>query len=138
MATGGFPCKFLANECNWRLKRGGSGINKEIYNAAGPTLDRDTKQRYPDPAVIGEVYPVPLDPTSALREKEGVHYVLHCLGPNMNPTKSDCLFGDYEADIKLQLQQGNFPPFNCLRMFIICIPNNHSFISGNDHNARIR
>ena len=39
--------------------------------------------------------------TSPLRKKEGVQYVIHVVGPNMNPERPDCLKGDYETGCKL-------------------------------------
>jgi len=89
------PCRFIANECNWRLKEGGSGINKLIYEAAGPHLKRETKLRYRFPAIPGGVYPVPLSQGSPLLDKQGVSVVFHCLGPNFNPLQPNCI-NDYQ------------------------------------------
>ncbi len=36
-----------------------------------------------------------------MRKKEGVQYVIHVVGPNMNPERPDCLKGDYETGCKL-------------------------------------
>lgn len=78
------------------MKGGKSGISQLIYEAAGDELDQETKKLYKHPAVIGQVYPVPLPDTSPLFQKEGVGFVIHCLPPNMNEKRPDCLKGDYE------------------------------------------
>ncbi len=38
---------------------------------------------------------------SLFRKKEGVQYVIHVVGPNMNPSRPDFLDGDYEVGCKL-------------------------------------
>lgn len=64
----------------------------------------ETKQRYKQPGITGKVYPVPLPTTSPLALEQGVEFVIHCVSPNMNDRKSNCLKGDYERGAKL-LQQ---------------------------------
>jgi O-acetyl-ADP-ribose deacetylase (regulator of RNase III) len=44
-STVNMPCRFIANECNWRLKAGGSGTNKSIFEAAGPSFEEETHKR---------------------------------------------------------------------------------------------
>jgi hypothetical protein len=73
-----------------------------IHEAAGPYLESATKSAYKGVrATAGKTYPVELPAESPLRIKEGVHYVIHVLGPNMNPQRPDCLYGDYEKGCEL-------------------------------------
>jgi hypothetical protein len=93
MSKIGSPCKFIANESNWRLKASaGTPINKGIHAAVGASLEAETKRRlgianlthlfrYPFPALVGKCYPVPISDESPLSKNEGVGCVLHCLGP---------------------------------------------------------
>jgi aprataxin len=39
-----------------------------------------------------------------LTQQQGTQYVVHCLGPNMNPRRPDCLDGDYAAGAKVLAQ----------------------------------
>jgi hypothetical protein len=36
---------FIANDCNWRLKSGGTGANKQIFQTAGSQFELETKKR---------------------------------------------------------------------------------------------
>jgi len=96
MLSCGTPCRFIANECNWRLKSGGKGINESIFEAAGPSFELETKKRYPYPVLTGKSYPVPVPIDSVLYQKENVCCIIHCLGPNFNPKKPEFLKNDIE------------------------------------------
>ncbi|MCO5551935.1 hypothetical protein L7F22_005442 [Adiantum nelumboides] len=93
-------CSFIANATNWRLKRGGGGVNAAIFKAAGEGLEIETKKRAktlnPGSALV-----IPLPLTSPLHATEGVTHVIHVLGPNMNPQRPNCLQGDYVEGSKL-------------------------------------
>jgi len=95
MKTIGLPCKFIVNATNWRFSPGGSGVNRAIFDAAGSVLSEQTKKRFVS-ARVGTAYPVPLPNTSPLNVQEGVEYVIHVLGPNMNPERPNCLNADYK------------------------------------------
>ena len=47
-------------------------------------------------AACGKAYPVELPSSNSLRRTQGVRYVIHVLGPNMNPNKPECLNDDFE------------------------------------------
>ncbi len=66
---------FIANACNEWFSGKGGGINRAIHEAAGKSLEQDTKKLHSPPAEPGQVYPVPIDITSPLRTKHGVDYV---------------------------------------------------------------
>jgi len=90
--------RILANDSNWRLKE--EPRHKQLYAAAG-SLDADTKAKYPKPGFVGGVFPVPLPTNSSLHE-QGIEWVVHCVGPNMNKQKPDCLSSYTEASPLLQ------------------------------------
>jgi len=69
-------------------------VNRLVYDVAGTMLEKETKRRYPNPALIGNIYPVPLDMSSLLYKREGVCWVLHCMPPTLVPGKPD-----YVADV---------------------------------------
>lgn len=45
---------------------------------------------------VGFAYPVDVPEASPLRSEQAVSVVIHVVPPNMNPSKPDCLDGDYE------------------------------------------
>eukprot|EP01119_Soliformovum_irregulare_P001533 TRINITY_DN11231_c0_g1_i1.p1 TRINITY_DN11231_c0_g1~~TRINITY_DN11231_c0_g1_i1.p1 ORF type:complete len:556 (+),score=146.39 TRINITY_DN11231_c0_g1_i1:57-1724(+) len=90
--------RFICNECNWRLRPGGSEINRRIFQVAGDEFIQSTKERHPRPANPGGVYPVPVPDTSPLHTDEGVDWVLHCLGPNLNPNRPDYIKDEAKAE----------------------------------------
>lgn len=90
-------CDVIVNAANMRLAGGPStsGINRAIHLAAGPQLAADTRERYPHGAKVGVAYDVALRPTSPLALQSGVKHIIHVVGPNMNPSRPNCLYGDY-------------------------------------------
>lgn len=103
-------CFAVVNAANNRLAGGAStsGFNRAVHLAAGakeleaasraahgPSLDAHGG------AVVGRAYPVRIGWPSKLKSESGVEYVVHVVGPNMNPARPDCLFGDYDAGCKL-------------------------------------
>jgi len=60
---------------------------------------------------VGVAYPVELHPDSPLRQ-EGVHHVIHVLGPNMSPNRPNCLGNNYSLG-EQQLAQ-------CYRALFAC------------------
>eukprot|EP01116_Phalansterium_solitarium_P025638 TRINITY_DN9905_c1_g1_i1.p2 TRINITY_DN9905_c1_g1~~TRINITY_DN9905_c1_g1_i1.p2 ORF type:complete len:103 (-),score=35.95 TRINITY_DN9905_c1_g1_i1:300-608(-) len=59
-----------------------SKSRRDVYAAAGPGLELATRAAHPKPAAVGGCYLVELPGSSPLRQSQGVHYILHCLGPN--------------------------------------------------------
>ncbi|KAL6043514.1 aprataxin-like protein [Balamuthia mandrillaris] len=102
MKTGaaGIACRFIVNPTNKWFSGKGSGVNKAIHDAAGPCLLTETKRLHGDKPKLGVAYPVQLPQSSPLRQREGVHYCIHVLGPNMNPQRPFCLNGDYDKGRK--------------------------------------
>lgn len=97
---GGLHCNVIANAANWRLKPGGGGVNAAIFSAGGEALEIATKEQAetirPGTSVL-----VPVPKTSVLHQREGVTYVIHVLGPNMNPQRPNCLKDDYVKGCKV-------------------------------------
>eukprot|EP01116_Phalansterium_solitarium_P025639 TRINITY_DN9905_c1_g1_i2.p1 TRINITY_DN9905_c1_g1~~TRINITY_DN9905_c1_g1_i2.p1 ORF type:complete len:511 (-),score=182.40 TRINITY_DN9905_c1_g1_i2:300-1832(-) len=79
LRSAGLECAFVANETNWRMT---SKSRRDVYAAAGPGLELATRAAHPKPAAVGGCYLVELPGSSPLRQSQGVHYILHCLGPN--------------------------------------------------------
>lgn len=52
-------------------------------------------------AECGRAYLVDLPEVSPLRKQQGVEYIIHVLGPNMNPTRPNCLYSDYKVGCRL-------------------------------------
>lgn len=75
-------------------------MNKAINDAAGPSLYENTLKYYQN-AECGHAYLVELPPSSPLRKEQGVEYVIHVLGPNMNPKNPNCLNSDYKQGCRL-------------------------------------
>jgi len=102
------PSWFIVNASNPKFKPTGSGTNKWIHNACTswltPSLEELTLQLYEIPARVSVPYPVPLPVGCPLRNTQNVHYVIHVVGPNMNPKRDNCLNGDYEKGEKLLRQ----------------------------------
>jgi len=100
------PCHYIVNASNPYFNEGGSGTNQAIHDACNndrSSLRKLTKKRYKIPeAETGVAYPVDLPPDNPLRIKEGVHTVIHVVGPNMNPTRPRCLKNYEEAGPLLQ------------------------------------
>ena len=95
-STTSTPARFLCNPANHRLNAKGGGLNKAMHTAAGAeALEGLTHASHTSGGQPGSVYPVALPIGNPLREAHGVEYVLHCVGPNMNPDKPMCLEGDY-------------------------------------------
>jgi len=59
-------------------------------------LDKETKRKY-SKATCGNAYVVKLPTESTLHQNEKVEYVIHILGPNMNPSRPNCLNDNYEV-----------------------------------------
>ena len=91
-------CFAIANAANESFSGGPKtgGINRAIYVAAGwKELQEDSRSRYPEGAEVSKAYDVPLRSESPLY-LEGVRHIIHIVGPNMNPSRPNCLHGDYE------------------------------------------
>lgn len=56
---------------------------------------------YPNGAQTSKVYPIELDSKSPLRINEDVLFVLHVLGPNLNPDRPLCLRDNFDLAKKL-------------------------------------
>jgi len=88
------PACYIVNEANWRMKEGGTEINKLIHLAAGPHFSATTKSHY-NTGAVGGAYSVPLSADSRLFHEEGVFWVIHVVPPNLNPKYPDVI-GDVE------------------------------------------
>jgi len=101
----GIPCWFVVNASNPEFHGKGSGTNLAIHKACNskitPSLHELTLQYYTAPAKVSKAYTVPLPEGCPLRTNQNVHYVIHVVGPNMNPKRPNCLNGDYEKGEKL-------------------------------------
>jgi len=84
--------KVIAIENSWRLRQ--EPRNSAVYSAS-ECLEQETKKRY-QTAAAGGAYPVPLPPQTPLTQL-GINWVIHCVGPNMNPKKSDPIESYEEA-----------------------------------------
>jgi len=88
-------CRLYATETTWRLKK--TPQNKFLYDDMlavdnkPNNFEKDTKNRFPNPAKIGKSYPVPVSSETILNKEYGVEIVILVLGPNQNPLKPDCL-----------------------------------------------
>lgn len=82
------------------MRPGGGGVNAAIFSAAGQALEIATKESA-ETLSPGSSVVVPLPPNSPLHEREGVTYVIHVLGPNMNPQRPNCLKNDYIKGCKI-------------------------------------
>ncbi|XP_020529579.1 transcription factor bHLH140 isoform X2 [Amborella trichopoda] len=91
---GGLQCNVIANAANWRLRPGGGGVNAAIFSAAGKEFEIATKESATS-LNPGEAIAVPLPHNSPLYKREGMTYVIHVLGPNMNPQRPNYLNNDY-------------------------------------------
>lgn len=106
--------RFVVNAANPDFHPQGSGVNKAINDAAGTYLHAETKKLYSKAEVrhvffvpeakVGKAYRVELPKESPLRKNEGVQYIIHVVGPNMNPQRPNCLFGDYKQGCALLTQ----------------------------------
>jgi len=106
MRSEGYPCRFIVNRCNWRFKPKGDRLNSAINEAAGPALSEKSVKLY-NTAKVGNAYNVPLtaeDPQCVLWEEQCVDSVIQVRGPNMNPSRPDCLEDDYEKGVPLLRQ----------------------------------
>ncbi len=84
----------VVNSTNKDLSPNGSGVNQALYTAVAD-LDKLTAREHSPPAGIGVPMLVELPENNAWRQREGVSAIMHILGPNMNPSRPDCLNGDY-------------------------------------------
>jgi aprataxin len=80
---------------------GKSGPQHELAIAAGKEFENVTKELYPFPVTVGSCYPVPLNDVKSSLWTNHCRFILHCLGPNFNPAKPDCLNGDYSKGNEL-------------------------------------
>uniref|UniRef100_A0A7S4GJA2 Macro domain-containing protein n=1 Tax=Eutreptiella gymnastica TaxID=73025 RepID=A0A7S4GJA2_9EUGL len=72
------------------------GLNRFVHIEGAPHLLPDTLAMYGDPPPeTGVAYPVRVRKGVSLYG-QGARYVLHVIGPNMNPCWPDCLKDDYE------------------------------------------
>ena len=91
----GVAAAAIANPANHRLSSKGGGLNRAVH-AAAPALEAATRAAFRGGvAAAGRVLAVPLPADCPLRAAEGVGWVIHAVAPNMNPSRPDCLDGDY-------------------------------------------
>jgi len=92
------PSWYIVNASNPKFSEGGSGTNRAIHescrNIYTPSLQTLTRKRYGDSAELSTPYPVLLPQGCPLREYQNVRYVIHVVGPNMNPKKPHYLGED--------------------------------------------
>ena len=97
-------CSVIGIGCNKLFKPAGDLTNIHLHKAFGDSEDlyNYTRSVYPGiVAEIGKAYPVELPLSNPLREEEKIQYIIHVLGPNMNPNRLDCLINDYERGDEL-------------------------------------
>ena len=94
--TTGSGARYVGNAADHKLSPRASGVNKRLH-AAVDGLDALTKAAHAPAAEPGRAYPVDLPAGCALRETEGVHCIMHCCAPNLNPNKPNALDGDDAA-----------------------------------------
>jgi O-acetyl-ADP-ribose deacetylase (regulator of RNase III) len=97
------PCFAVVNASNATFSGGTAttGFNRAVYVAAGKCLEAATKAKYGGKADVGVAYPVELPTESPLRVSSGTRLVIHVVGPNMNPSRPNCLNGDYVIGVAL-------------------------------------
>ena len=101
----GVPCRFVANPANHKLNRRGGGINRLLHAAAGADqIESLTRAAWRPHGRPGAAYPVQLPADNPLRTTQGVEWLLHVVGPNMNRDRPLCLDGDY-ATAEAQLAE---------------------------------
>ncbi len=85
-------------------------VNSSTFLHVCVCVCTETKRLYKTAAECGQCYPVALPEfsaasssslSSALYTREEVRFVVHCLPPNMNRDKPDCLDGDYDKGCRL-------------------------------------
>ncbi|KAH0470913.1 hypothetical protein IEQ34_000636 [Dendrobium chrysotoxum] len=86
---GGLHCNVIANASNCDTRW-----------TTGDALEIATKEQA-DTISPGSSIIVPVPRTSPLNQREGVTYVIHVLGPNMNPQRPNCLKDDYVKGCKV-------------------------------------
>jgi O-acetyl-ADP-ribose deacetylase (regulator of RNase III) len=91
-------CFAIVNAANGTFSGGAStsGFNRAVHLAAGPGLEADTRKVHGGKASVGVAYDVALRPDSPLRAESGTRYVIHVVGPNMNPSRPHYLNENYE------------------------------------------
>ena len=74
-----------------------------MLHDASPLLEDATRRSRRGRVVApGSVLSVRLPAEDALRQAQGVEYVIHAVGPNMNPQRANCVGGgDYELGCSL-------------------------------------
>lgn len=108
--------RFVCNAANHKLSSRGGGVNRALHAATGKVVDAAggatggatgaagaggcvleelTRVTHPPSGKPGHAYAVELPAGNPLREAQGVEWVLHAVGPNMNPDRPLCLYGDY-------------------------------------------
>ncbi|KAI8822377.1 HIT-like domain-containing protein [Fimicolochytrium jonesii] len=90
-SVAGCDCAVVVLETSWRWKVSSTAISGRIHERAGPALHEQARTLYPNPAVLGEAYPVPVPASSPLFTEEGVHHVIYTVPPNMNPLRAHCI-----------------------------------------------
>jgi len=102
-------CWYIVNASNPKFSEGGSGTNVAIHDACRgtytPTLQTLTRRLYGDLAELSKAFLVPLPEGCPLREYQNVRYVIHVVGPNMNPKKPNYLGEDGLAKGKEELRK---------------------------------
>ncbi|PRP87894.1 putative aprataxin [Planoprotostelium fungivorum] len=102
-------CRYIVNAANPGYSSGGHGANRAIHAACesrdpqGKLIEHlfvATKKRAKSGSA-GDALLVELPLETPMRKKEGVEFVIHCVGPNMNDNKPNSLRGDYVKGTRL-------------------------------------
>mmetsp|Transcript_30582 Transcript_30582/g.49490 ORF Transcript_30582/g.49490 Transcript_30582/m.49490 type:complete len:997 (-) Transcript_30582:353-3343(-) len=93
--TSNTPCRYIANETNWRFKAIGPCVDRLVRGAAGPSFETLMREKFGSALSADHVYPIVLPPESPLRSEQDVQIIISVIPPNMNPGRPDSLDGDY-------------------------------------------
>lgn len=92
---------YIVNASNPKFSEGGTGTNRAIHDSCRseytPSLQTLTRKCFGDSATVAKAYPVELPRGCPLRENQNVRYVIHVVGPNMNPKKAHYLGDSAES-----------------------------------------
>ncbi|CAJ0825204.1 10387_t:CDS:2 [Entrophospora sp. SA101] len=83
--------RYIAIEVTWRLKLEVTSLGKWLIQQLGKEFSQEIKKLYPNPGVVGEVYPVPIPINTDLHKTQGVEQLICVVSPNMSCYKTDPL-----------------------------------------------
>jgi len=83
--VGGHGARFVANDANHRLSPRGSSITRLLHSVSPLLEDATARARRGCVVEPGGVFSVRLPAEDVLRLAQGVEFVIHAVGPNMNP-----------------------------------------------------